>query len=106
MNYISAEISSLEKRGINTEILFNIATARNSDKKLIRLNIKNEDLQKIIKTVNSVLKNAKKGNLIETFVPLSEIAENNTAAIYLLNKFPELSEEKPTDTHYSIFIKI
>ena len=106
MNYITAEINTLEKRGITTEILFNIATARNSETKLIRFNIKKDNLPKLIKNITAVLKNAKKSNLIDTYVPLSEIRENNTAAIYLLNKFPFLSKEEASDAYYTIFVKI
>ena len=106
MNYITAEISALEKRGITTEILFNIATARNSETKLIRFNIKNDNLPKLIKNVIVALKKAKKSDLIDTYVPLSEIRESNTAAIYLLNKFPFLSKEEASESYYTIFVKI
>ena len=106
MSFKSLEIKSREKNGINTEVLFNIATARNSSTALIRLDVLKEAGDSILKATVTSLKNAKKKNLIETFVSIEDIKGNGTAAIYLLNKFPELQGAVALDNFYSFFVKI
>lgn len=106
MNFNTLKINSREKRGINTEILFNIATARNSGTALIRLDVVKEAGDSVFKAMLTSLRNAKKKNLIDTYVSIEDIKGNGTAAIYLLNKFPELQSAVALDNFYSLFVKI
>ena len=99
------KLSSREKKSVNTEMLFYVATARSSAKSIFRVDIDAAE-EDVIKHICSVLKSAKKKKLIEIYVSRDEIGGNGTAAIYITNKHPEiLSDIIPKNTS-SFYVKI
>lgn len=102
----SYEIKSTEKRAIETELLFNIATARSSGDSLILITVKKKEKSNATKNVVFYLKDAKKRGIIEFFVPEFEISEMGPAASYLLNKYPELTKSETDPAFDVIYVKL
>ncbi len=100
------EIKSCEKRGVETEVLFDIATARSSGLSLVSLKVTKKEKSNALKNVLLALKDAKKRSIIDFYVPDFEIAEMGPAASYLLNKFPELANREEDTEFYSVYVRI
>lgn len=100
------EIKSIEKHGIETEVFFDIATARTKGSVLICLAVKKKEKSAAYKNVLTVLKNAKKRNIIDFYVPESDISQMGPAASYLINKFPELMNRESCQDFDVIYVKL
>lgn len=78
------------------ELRFDIATARALGAKLVRLSLSPSDFSlqgRLLTTVTRKLAAMKKEGAIQFFATQRSFAEKTTEATYLLNKYPELSDD-------------
>ena len=78
-----------------TELRFNIAAARAERKELIKLQLTEDDARRRCREYTSVLvrlRQLRREGVIQFFASETDFADGTTEAVYLLNKYPELSE--------------
>ena len=78
------------------ELRFDIATARASGAKLVRLSLAPSDVSaqgRLLTTVTRKLAAMKKEGVIQFFATQRSFADKTTEATYLLNKYPELYDD-------------
>ena len=78
------------------ELRFDIATARASGARLVRLSLSPSDSSargRLLTTVARKLAAMKKEGAIQFFATQRSFAEKTTEATYLLNKYPELADD-------------
>lgn len=95
---------------MNTEVLFEIASARAGQFKVIRFDIDLDTenparTQKRLNTLARILRGVKKRNAIQFFVTKEGFEKSTTESKYLLNVHSEVEDCIPTDRGY-IFVKI
>lgn len=100
-------IEYTDSKGLFTELNFIIACDRVSHKELINVCLANEGVAETFRnSATRILKAMKREGTIQLFVFEPEIDNSEkTESVYLLNKFPELSEQS-TGNPNSIFIKL
>ena len=76
-----------------TEMMYEIASARAEGIGLIRLLIADDstDNKKILSSIIRRLKQMKQGNQIQLFVTPDAFSKGTTEAVFLVNKYPEIS---------------
>ncbi len=94
MIYKEISLNSELKDSIDTEIMYEIASARADGVELIKLNISNEssDLSNASKNLSTVirrLKAMKQGGQIQFYAGKTDFTVMSTPAHFLLNKYPE-----------------
>lgn len=101
------EIEYVGSKELFTELNFIIACDRVCHKELINVRLSNVSTAETFKnSATRILKGMKRQGVIQLFVFESEVNDSEkTESVYLLNKFPELSE-KVSDNSNSIFIKL
>lgn len=95
---------------INTEVLFELATARAGKFNIVRFDVEKsgeepKNTQKTLSNLERILKSAKKRSAIQFFVTEDGVKESTTEAKYLFNVYPEAEESIPTDVSF-IFVKL
>ena len=92
---------------LSVELEFIIARNKVEGNELIKLNLENTDLSSKYKSaVSRLLKSIKRDGVIRLFVFEDELViQEKTESIYLLNKFPFLSEIKDADS-CAVYIKL
>lgn len=113
MSYKEINLRSSTTDGANTEIMYEIATARADLIDLIRINlVSNEedesiDLRKLFSSVIRLLKNMKQGGSIHFFATEDSFIRGTTEAVFLQNKYPELFFVQPkVENGEFVYIKL
>ena len=108
MEYSTYVINPGTPDALTTEVMFNIATERAADQKLIKFDIapthNDEAVKKTLLAVSKILKKLKKQGRIELFATPDDFIQSTTEAKYVHNKYPELDTN--TDNSVSIIIVI
>ena len=106
MNYLLSDLNGIEKNELASRLMFDVATARNSNFSLLKFIIIKQDNEKIQKAITSALRALKKKGKITFFVSSLDFSKSSTETEYLFNKYPELTNEKKDDESISYFVKI
>jgi len=96
-------IKFTDTKNLSVELEFIIACNRVKGNELIRLSLENTDTAgKFRAAALRLLKSIKKDGIIQLYVFEDELFDDKTESVYLLNKFPYLSEnnEKSADAVY------
>ena len=96
MNSISFTIEYMSVDRLMTELRFDIASARALGYELVRLEPVSEDAAVRARLRTSIavrLRTLKKEGVIQFFATERDFREESTEAVYLLNKYPELSTD-------------
>ena len=96
-----------DSKELSVELEFIIARNKVEGNELIKLTLENTDMQQKYKSaVTRLLKSIKREGVIQLFIFEEDlILQEKTESIYLLNKFPFLSEIKNTDPS-ALYIKV
>ena len=98
------------KEKIETEIMYEIASARADDVEFIRLDIESSadfvKTRKIIATVIRTLKAMKSDGRIQFFATDNNFKSMSTEAIFLINKYPNYFENIHPTKNGELFIYI
>lgn len=96
------------KKDFDTEIRFDIASARYDGCDLVMLSFINDDSEeentRLLSCITRVLSSLKKAGNIKFFVKPSQMLERTTEAEYIVNKFPELTNVRAEYT--DIYVKL
>ena len=95
MNLKKCVLEHMDLEYLMTELRFNIAAARAEKVELLMLELATEDERSRRRRYTSVLfrlRQLKREGIIQFFASEDDFADNTTEAVYLLNKYPELSE--------------
>ena len=106
MDYLLSDLNGIEKSELNTRLLFDIATARNSGHALVKFVLDKAAGEKSHKALANALRALKKKGKITFFVSSLEFSEGGTETEYLFNKFPNIKKESQDDKAIAYFIKI
>ncbi len=106
MNYLLSDLNGIDKKELNSRLLFDIATARNSGCPLVKFVLSKEEGEKNQKNLINALRAIKKKGKISLFASSLDFSKGSTETEYLLNKFPELVKEKNDDKTITYFVKI
>lgn len=107
-------LKSSTKEGLETEVMYEIATAKVDSIELIKIGIKLPDAEdcraesnKLISSLIRVLKNMKADGRIQFFATEENFAKQTTEAVFLLNKYPTYFESiKLCSGERNIYVKI
>ena len=96
---------------INTEILYEIASARADGAELVRVNIHNSEsfvlpFNKRFSSLVRTLKNIKATGRIQFYATKDGFKTHNTEAVFLQNKYPQLLEISLKEEDNFIYIKL
>ena len=107
MEFSVHRIEYTDSKTLFTELHYIIACERVSNKQLINVCLANENVSETFRnSVTRILKAMKRDGTIKLFVFENDIENTEkTEAVYLLNKFPALSEQTNENPN-SIFIKL
>lgn len=96
-----------DAKELSVDLEFIIACNRVSGNELIKIVLENEDTKdKFRSSASRLLKSIKKDGIIQLFVFENELtASEKTESVYLLNKFPFLSESIEQNS-CSVYIKL
>ena len=89
MKYKKIELESTTASTVETEIMFNVASARASDEEVLLILVPDAGL-KLLSAIRKKLKLMKKQGRIQLFVNSEDLARELTEARYLRNKYPNL----------------
>ena len=95
MNLKKCILEHMELDYLMTELRFNIAAARAEGVELVMLELTTAEERSRRRRYVSVLfrlRQLKREGIIQFFASEDDFADNTTEAVYLLNKYPELSE--------------
>jgi len=106
MNYLKFDLTGIEIKELTTRISFDIATARSLGLPLVKFVIHGENNERLEKALKTRLLNFKRQGRIAFFVSLADLSSGATEAQYLLNKFPELKDEKAEVYTVGIYVKM
>ncbi|MBQ8303156.1 MAG: hypothetical protein IJX97_06440 [Clostridia bacterium] len=114
MNYVEIDIKSIDFASLETEIMYEIATARVDGAELLRFNLplssvekKQLPIKKYLQRTYKILKELKLKGMIQFFATSHEFRYSLTEAVFLINKYPELVSLKiSTDDESYIFVKL
>ena len=97
------ELKSNNSKNINTELLFEIASARAENYEILRISY-DRSVEKIEHTIISLLKKMKASSTIQFFATPEFFSQYNTEAVFLLNKYSDIFESQ--ECYNYIYIKI
>ena len=102
------ELSGSCKRDFNTEIRFNIASARFDNADLVKIIIPSKDEtrenNRLLSCVTRILGTLKKEGIIQFYITHSDLKKMTTEAQYVINKY---SDQIPyIETDNVIYVKI
>ena len=95
MNLKKCLLEHMDLGYLMTELRYNIAAARAEGAELVRFELTTEEERSRRRRYTSVLfrlRQLKREGIIQFFATEDDFANNTTEAVYLLNKYPELSE--------------
>ncbi len=98
MKYNSISLTKPNESILETEILFTVASARAEGNGFVRLDLPNDDNEKINACSVKILKTAKRQGKIQFYIFGEDIRGESTEAEYLRNKYPavaDMSAENP-----------
>ena len=114
MNYVEIDIKSIDFSSLETEIMYEIATAKVDGAELLRLNLplsrveeSELPIKKYLQRASKILKELKQKGKIQFLATSHEFKYSLTEAVFLINKYPELfiSQDSAEDESY-IYIKL
>ena len=105
MKFKFNEIKAKTKVGLETEVIFEIASARALGIELLRLDITSDDKERLAGYAEKKLRSLKRLGRIQLFVLASDIKNNSTEAEYLKNKYPSIGD-LIGNFEFSYFVKI
>ncbi len=107
MSYSVKEITYIDLKSFSVELEFIIACSRVEGYDLIKLTLANENMLKRFETsAVKLLKAMKRDGVIKLYLFEKELSDpEKMESIYLLNKFPKLSEIESL-SEKSIYIKL
>lgn len=100
-------INYTDAKTLSVELEFIIACNKVEGNELIKLTLGNTDMKDRFKSaVSRILKSIKKDGVIQLFVFEDELeAQEKTESVYLLNKFPFLSDKNAGDST-TLYVKL
>ncbi len=96
MDYRIFNLSEPNQEDLFNDILFSIACARADRCSLCRLDLINDDekcFSKNLRAVTRFLRELKKNDKIQLFLPSNELSGTSTESEYLNNMYPSLSDD-------------
>ena len=101
-------INYKDTKSLAVELEFIIACSKVEGKELVKLTLSNEDaLLRFKNAATRILKAMKKDGVIKLFLFEDEfLIEEKMETVYIVNKFPFLSEVKNSPSQNSFYIKI
>lgn len=110
MKYSDYEIKEKNKNEIKTELMFAVASARVDGTDVLKLTFTHtggEELdKKAINAATKLVKELKKNGTIDFYVTKDAFSRSTTESIYLINKFPELSNEIESSDIDTVFLRL
>ena len=100
----SIELKCENQKNISTELLFEIASARVEKKELIRLTFDAGD--KTESNIITALKKMKYSGTIQFFATVTDFEQSSTAAVFLLNKYPNIFDSVENSQNRYVYIKL
>lgn len=92
MDFFAFVLKNASQAAVETEIMYNVASARANGKVLLKFVADGEAADKILLHSIRVLKRLKRDGRIKLFVPAEEIGGSTTEAEYMRNKRPDAVE--------------
>ena len=92
MKYNSFAFSHGTQSTVETEILYNIASARANKVEILRFSPSQVENEKALSAAIRVLRGLKKQGKIRLFILSQDLFSDSTEAEYLRNKYPDISE--------------
>lgn len=112
MIFKEKDLRSVSRENAKTEIMFEIASARADNVELIRINIadskdgQRSDLKRLEASVVQLLKAMKQRGQIQLFALPECFIKMNTEAVYLINKYPAIFKNIPSEEECESYIYI
>jgi len=105
------DLRSCVKENAETEIMYEVASARADDIELIRINLKSSaeqesGLNKLLAVLIRLLKNMKQNGQIQFYAVPESFSKMSTEAVFLINKYPVIFKNIPTSEENGQFIFI
>ena len=103
MIYKEITLASIERTSIDTELMYEIATARADGVELLRIFISSDPTDerraphKISANLIRRLKILKESGLIQLYADKRDFSVMSTQAHFLINKYPQLFDVMPSD---------
>ena len=110
MKYKVIELKNYVPAAAKTEIMFEIASERASGTELVRFNIKRIDDERAYRRAVSaflrLIKQMKERGAVQFFATPESFSELSTEARFLLNKYPDLFADIPTEDESGTFVYV
>ena len=107
MDYRLFDLKEDRQEDIFNDILFNIACAKADGCNLVRLDLINEDeksFNKNVKAITRFLRELKKNDKIQLYLPANELSGASTESEYLNNMYPGLSVDADLLSKNGVFL--
>lgn len=105
MNFVTLTPTVKALHSLDTEIMFSVASARAREMDFVKIDLSEDNEQKIMASALKLLKTMKKQGRIQLFVDSAELHGSSTEAQYLANKYPETLDAFK-DGQKAIIVKI
>ena len=112
MIYKTIELLSRRADKMKTEIMYEVASAHAAGIELVRFNIaKGEEdstYRRALSSATKILKDMKQSDTIRFFATHASLAQMNTEASFLINKYPDIFDTVPeeTDEYGFIYVRV
>ena len=111
MKYKTIKLLGNNSQELNTELAFEIAVAKADGEELIKFDVQDSDdaaytATKKLSTIKKLLRTMKDGRKIQFYASADSFEKSSTEAVFLINKYPDIIENIPSDQGEYIFVKL
>ena len=111
MKYKTIKLLGNNSQELNTELAFEIAVAKADGEELIKFDVQDSDdaaytSAKKLSTIKKLLRTMKDGRKIQFYASADSFEKSSTEAVFLINKYPDIVENIPSDQGEYIFVKL